>query len=314
MIDDATPSAEGREFARLGAELSNWGRWGPDDQIGTLNFITPERIRRASALVRRGRVFDLSLALDEHGPQPGGNGRYNAQHTMTQIDTQRPAGMAVFDDEVRMALQGSTQWDSLAHVGYDGYLYNGVPVGTVTEDGAEFNSIDRTADRIVGRGVLLDIARAVGKDELPGGFEVTAELLSLAEERSGTEVGPGDILLVRTGWQRIFDRGDRDRFMDRSLAPGLGLSSSRWLRDRDVAALAADTQAVEVKPPRDGGATHPVHMVLIRDMGMTLGELFDLEALAADCAEDAVYEFLFVAPPLKITGAVGSPVTPLAIK
>jgi kynurenine formamidase len=306
--------AEARRFARLGTELRNWGRWGTDDQIGTLNLITPQRIAAAAGLVRRGTVFDLSLALDENGPQPGGNGRYNAQHKMTLRDHGLPAGMAAFDDEVQLALQGSTQWDALAHVGYDGYLYNGVPYDAVTERGAERNSIDHVVDRVVGRGVLLDIGRLLGLDELPGGFEITPDLLDKAEQAAGSQVTGGDIVLVRTGWKRLFERGERDAFMDRSFAPGLGLDTCRWLYERDVAAVATDTQAVEVKPPRDGEATHPVHMVLVRDMGMTMGELFDLEALAADCAGDGVHEFFFCAAPLKITGAVGSPITPLAIK
>lgn len=307
-------SADVRRFARIGAELSNWGRWGEDDQLGTLNFITPERVATAAGLIRNGTVFDLSLALDENGPQPGGNGRYNLQHTMTLRSERGVAGMAAFDDEARLALQGSTQWDSLAHVGYDGMLYNGVPVESVSEAGASLNSIDQVVERIVGRGVLLDVARALGVDELPGGFEITPAHLEQAEASAGITADSGDILLIRTGWTRLFHRSERDAYMDRTYAPGLGLDCCAWLYEREIAAIAADTQAVEVKPPRDGEATHPLHMVLIRDMGMTLGELFDLEVLSEACASDGRYDFFLCAPPLKITGAVGSPVTPLAIK
>lgn len=307
-------TSEPRAFARLGAELSNWGRWGPDDEIGTLNLITPERRAAAGRLIRRGAVFDLSFALGADGPQPTGAPRGNLRHTMTTIDRGWPAGMALFDDEAHLALQASTQWDALSHVGYDGLLYNGISDAVVTPEGASRHSIDRVTALLVGRGILLDVAAAAGLDELPGGFEVTPGLLDLAEVRSGTAVGPGDILLVRTGWTRVFRRGDRAAFMDKSAAPGLGLETCRWLHERDVAAVAVDTQAAEVKPPRDGDATHPVHMVAIRDMGLTLGELFDLEELARDCAEDGVFEFLLSAAPLKVSGAVGSPTTPLAIK
>ena len=302
-------------FKAVGMRLSNWGRWGSEDELGTLNFITPEKIVRAARLVRTGQAFELSLALDEAGPQRGVNGRNNPVHVMTIADdVSFPAGMFLADDMAILSLQCATQWDSLAHVGYDKHLYNGVPIGVVTvKRGAMRNSIDKLGPRVVGRGVLLDIPRALGTEILEGGYEITQTDLELAEQRQGVRVGSGDILLLRTGWQQKLEQRDAASYMG-NVAPGIGLDCCDWLHDRQVAAIASDTQAMEVKPPRDPLASHPIHMVLIRDMGMTLGEMFNLEALARGCAEDGVYDFFFSAPPLKITGAVGSPITPIVIK
>jgi len=302
-------------FRDVGRRLSNWGRWGEHDQLGTLNLIDPADIVRAAALVRTGKVFDLSIPLDESGPQRGVNGRHNVIHTITIADgTSFPAGMFLADDMAVLSLQGATQWDSLAHVGYDGLLYNGVPVSNVTvRSGARRNGIDRLGPRVVGRGLLLDVPRALGCDAFVDDHEITPDDLEAAETAHGVTVGRGDILLLRTGWIRLLHGGDAQTFMA-NVAPGIGLAACEWLHARGVAAVATDTQAVEVKPPRDPEASHPVHMVLIRDVGMTLGEMFDLEELAADCAADGAYEFLFSAQPLKISGAVGSPITPVAVK
>lgn len=300
-------------FKELGARLRNWGRWGPDDEFGTLNFATPERVAAAARLVRTGRVFDLGMPLDSSGPQPGGL-RFNPIHRMSATPADfadGPGGMIASDDLVIMPTQAATQWDSLAHVGYDGEFYNGVPGSAVTTFGASRNSIDKVAGRLAGRGVLLDIARLKGVDSLAAGERIDAEDLNAAERSQGVTVGSGDFLLVRTGWYRTFLAGDHPGYLGSS--PGLGLSCCAWLHDREVAAVCADNSAVEVLPSEVEGVEVPLHMILIRDLGMTLGEMFDLEALAADCAERSVWEFFFTGPALKITGAVGSPLTPLAI-
>jgi len=308
-------TADPGSFREVGRRLSNWGRWGDDDQLGTLNLIDAAAIVRAASLVRTGRVFDLSIPLDDTGPQRGAHGRHNPIHAMTIADdTTFPAGMFLADDMAVLSLQGATQWDSLAHVGYDKLLYNGVPITDVTvRGGATRNGIDRLGARVLGRGVLLDVPRALGRDAFEDDHEITPADLEAAEAAHGVSVGAGDVLLVRTGWIRHLHRGDVTTYMT-NYAPGIGLAACAWLHDRGVAAVATDTQAVEVKPPRDDRSSHPVHLVLIRDVGMTLGEMFDLEELADDCAADGVHEFLFTAQPLKITGAVGSPITPVAVK
>lgn len=302
------------DFRELGKRLSNWGRWGNEDERGTLNLITPERLVAAAGLVRTGKVFDLGIPFDANGPQPGG-GRINPVHLMSQTgDTQVfPGGFRYADDYIFMPLQGASQWDALAHVYYDDHLYNGFPARDVTVVGAERCSIDRIAKGVAGRGVLLDIARLRGVDWLEAGAVITPDDLEAAERAQGVQVGGGDILLFRTGWRRFFlESGSPDEFM--AGEPGLGQDCCEWLHEREVAVVCSDNWAIEVLPGEDPDALLQVHMVLIRDMGMTLGEILDFEELAQDCAEDGVWEFLFCAPPLKVTNGVGSPINPLAMK
>ncbi len=300
----------------IARRVSNWGRFGAGDEIGTLNFITPDVVRRGAACVRRGDVFSLGLPLDKDGPQLGTGARTNPVHTMTAIGGAYgpdPDGFHFNDDQLALPLQGATQWDSLAHVYYDGKLYNGHPVEGVTAEGAARNSIDKIARGVVSRGVLLDVARTKGVDRLKAGDVITSQDLEAAEKTAGVRASRGDVLLVRTGHMSVFTV-DRDRTGYMKVEPGLGIDSVEWLHAREIAALATDTMAVEVIPFEDPAVPLPVHMLCIRDVGLTLGEMFDLEELAADCARDGVYEFLFSAPPLKVTGGVGSPLNPLAVK
>lgn len=300
----------------LGKQVSNWGRWGDDDELGTVNFITPEKRVAAARLVRSGRLFDLGMPFNTNGPQAGYGGRFNPIHLMSIVPMEPlgiPDGVIAADDIVTMPLSCATQWDSLAHIGYDGLFYNNTPANKVTaRSGALRNSFDKMAGKLIGRGVLLDIVALRGGQRLGASEEVTADDLSAAEERQGVRVGSGDILLVRTGWYQHFLAGDRAAFMGHEA--GLGLSTVPWLRDREVAAVALDNWGVEVLPCKVQGSHVPLHMVLIRDVGMPLGEMFNLEGLAADCASDGVWEFLFCGPGLNITGSVGSPITPVALK
>jgi kynurenine formamidase len=303
------------DFREVGRRLSNWGRWGPEDERGTVNFITPECIVAAAALIKRGVVFDLGIPLDGQGPQPGG-GRINPVRLMSETGEQQERLRGSFhyaDDYVFMPLQAGSQWDGLAHVFYDDQLYNGFPVGDVGPRGAMHCSIDKMAKGIVGRGVLLDVARLKGVDWMQAGEVITPEDLDAAAGAQGVEVRSGDILFIRTGWRRKFvEERDPRAFM--SGEPGIGLACAEWLHDHEVAVIGSDNWAIEVLPGENPSEMMDVHMVLIRDMGMTLGEILDFEELAADCAADGVYEFFTAAPPLKFTRAVGSPINPLAIK
>ncbi|MFG2941205.1 cyclase family protein [Streptomyces sp. NPDC048282] len=300
----------------LGKELSNWGRWGDDDEIGTLNFVTPEKRVAAAQLVRTGKNFDLGMPFDKDGPFTPGGFRTNPQHVMTLLPSDTagcPDGMISADDMVVLGLQAATQWDSLAHVGYGGLFYNNVPAAAVNSFvGAAKNSFAKAVEHLISRGVLLDIAALKGVDRLPDSYEITAADLSAAEERQGVRVESGDILCLRTGSYKWFLEGDREHFMGDE--PGPGLDTCRWLYEREVAALALDNWACEVYPCPIEGAIIPFHQVTIRDMGLTLGEMFNFEGLAADCEQDGVWEFLFCAPGLKVTGSVGSPITPMALK
>src|SRR5260370_12700731 len=162
----------------LGKELSNWGRWGDDDEIGTLNFITPEKLVRSAQLIRTGKIIDCGIPFDKNGPFPPGGWRNNPVHVMTLLpsDTWRAKdGQISADDMVIMGLQASTQWDGLAHVGYDGFFYNQAPATPATHfPGPSRNSISKVAPRLMSRGVLLDIAALKGLDALPDSYESTA--------------------------------------------------------------------------------------------------------------------------------------------
>jgi kynurenine formamidase len=303
------------DFRELGKRLSNWGRWGAEDEQGTLNLITPERLVAAAGLVRKGAIFDLGIPFDDQGPQPGG-ARINPVHLMSQTgDTQVfPGGFRYADDYIFMPLQGASQWDALAHVYYDDQLYNGYPASDVTVVGAFHDTIDRIAKGVAGRGVLLDIARLRGVDWLEAGEVITPDDFEGAiAAQGGVEVGSGDILLFRTGWRWMFlEQKSAQDFM--AGEPGLGQDCCEWLHEREVAAVCSDNWAIEVLPGEVSDVVLNVHMVLIRDMGLTLGEILDFEELAADCVADGVWEFFFCAPPLKVTRGVGSPINPLAIK
>jgi len=306
------------DFRSVGARLRTWGRWGDDDERGTLNHITPERLAAAARLVKRGVTFDLGIPLGADGPQAG-HGRVNPIHLMSVVDGVEvdragiTGAMHYNDDYVVMPLQAATQWDGLAHVFYDDLLYNGFPSDTVSTTGARHDSIDKISGGVAGRGVLLDIPRLRGVDWLEAGDEIAPDELDAAAAAAGVAVGPGDIVLLRTGWWARL-RAERSRRAFFAGEPGPSLACADWLAEREVAALAADNHAVEALPNAHAGTNYPLHLVLIRDMGMTLGEFFDLEELAAHCAADGVAEFFFCAPPLKVTGAVGSPINPLAIK
>ena len=310
---DAGLARDASWLRELGQRFSNWGRFGANDERGTLNYITRERVRAACALPRRGQVISCALPFDARGPQNGALGRFNPEHAMLSTGEQElPGGFRYADDLVRMPLQCGTQWDSLAHVFYDGKLYNGRDASLVTQQGARANSIDRIAAGVVGRGVLLDLPRTSGLRWLDDATALLPEDLDLCAERQGVTIESGDIVLLRTGrLGRALEAGSWDGYLE-SPSPGLSIRCARWLFEREIAAVASDTACVEVLPSEVTGCLLPLHMVAIRDIGLTLGEIFALDALAEACAADGNYDFLFAAPPLPITGAVGSPINPPA--
>lgn len=294
-----------------------WERWGPDDQVGAANHITQSVVRDAAQLIRRGAVFPLALPLDASGPQKSGTNRPNPQHVMLLLPSDgSPFPRQGFtDDAVYMPLQAATQWDGLCHAFLDGVSYNGQTAETIgTRHGAKRNSITNLTDRATGRGVLLDIARFKGRPWLEPGESIQAEDLERCAERQGVTVTEGDFVLIRTGQiAQARSMGDWGDYAG-GAAPGLGVSAAEYLCPRGVTAVATDTWGVEVKPYETEDMMAPLHVIFLINAGIYLGEMWDLEALAEDCAEDGVYEFFLTAPPLTITGSVGSPVTPLAIK
>lgn len=319
-IDRTDPEAE---IASRAEAYRNWGRWGEDDVLGTLNFIDSAKRIEAAALVRDGVVISLSQSFDTDGPQKGWRRRTNPVHTMTDTGTdaergnQRfPHGIGGADDVIAMPLQCSTQWDGLGHIFDHGFAWNGRRAGdVVTSEGDLVTGIEHAASVIVSRGVLLDLGRHLEPDtgELPDGYAISAGELDACAAREGVTIGRGDIVLVRTG---RLSRARREGWGEYAGGPsaGLSLTTAGWLHRTEIAAIATDTWGFEVRPNEfDVPSFQPLHQVVIPNLGLTIGEMWDLDELATSCAERGRWDFLLSAPPLPITGAVGSPINPVAI-
>jgi kynurenine formamidase len=298
----------------------NWGRFGDLDQLGTANHLTPERIVAAAALVKTGKRFSLALPIGP--PTPGG---YRAEplhfYRFAAGDGVLGSGRGgaayqVSDDYIVMALQASTQLDGFGHVGGDSTLYNGYWAGLVTATGgARRLGVHHLAQGIVGRAVLLDVARHAGVEHLEPGFPIGPDELDGATAAQGVRVGPGDIVLVHTGhvgWKLGLPPGSPDATDRRE--PGISTRAIPWLHDHDVAMIATDTAACSVVPAEPGDEFLTWHVAALRDLGLLVGELFDLDALAADCVADGVWEGFFCAAPMPIVGASGSPLNPVVVK
>jgi kynurenine formamidase len=305
------------ELHELARRVSNWGRWGPDDQRGTLNLITSEAVLRGKSAIRTGRLFSLAIPFDQTGPQWDTKNmpeRVNPElrtHTVNVAFTGDDADFTTSDDSFRMGSQAATHLDALAHAGYEGRLWNDTPSSVVSSDGAARLGIEHVG-AVATRGVLLDIARLHGVDSFSDNYPITGDDLEAAAVAAGVEVAAGDAILVRTGQMHYLREGDKRRYSMPS--PGLSTQSIAWIRDHDVALVATDTITFEVYPCEDPRIFMPVHMIHLRDMGLAQGQNWHLDDLAADSAADAQYDFLLVATPLPLTGAVGAPAAPTAIK
>ena len=325
-LDRSDPEGE---IAKTVARVSNWGRWGEDDVRGTMNFLTDAKRVSAAGLVQAGRSYSLSLPFDMDGPQNGWRRRTNPVHTMLDTGTDAvtgiqgfPPGIGGADDVIAMPLQCSTQWDGLGHIFDHGRAWNGRPAeSVVTSLGDGVTGIETVADVVCGRGVLLDVGRAVGTDgELPDGFAITEEHLeqTIAAQGASAAVGRGDIVVVRTGQlsraRRGVAAGEGWGGYAGGAAPGLSFTTADWLHRTEIAAIATDTWGFEVRPNEFDDAFQPLHQVAIPHLGLFLGEMWDLDGLASACAEDGRYDFLLTAAPLRVTGAVGAPVNPIALR
>ncbi|HEY5223041.1 MAG TPA: cyclase family protein [Microbacteriaceae bacterium] len=310
------------------AEYRNWGRWGEHDVHGTLNFIDEAKRVEAAGLIRRGVSFSLSQSFDGNGPQNGWRRRTNPVHTMldTGVDAALgnqgfPHGIGGADDVVFMPLQSSTQWDGLGHIFDRGKAWNGRNANeVVTSEGDLVTGIETAKDKFVSRGVLLDVGAVLGAEhgtpgELPDGFAITPDHLDRVIEAQGASsvVGRGDIMLVRTG---RLTRARREGWKEYAGGPcaGLSFTTAGWLHSREIAAVATDTWGFEVRPNEFDEAFQPLHQVAIPNMGLFIGELWDLDALAADCAAERRFDFFLTAAPIPFTNAVGAPVNPIAVK
>jgi kynurenine formamidase len=284
--------------------LSNWGRWGADDQLGALNLITPEVTAAAAATVRSGRTVSCARPLDT---RPAVDNPHPVAHHM--IGTATEGGGA---DYIALAPHGfaTSHIDALCHIFHEGRIYNGYPVEAVTAHGATQLGIHHLRSGIVTRGVLLDIPAQRGVDALEPGEPVFPEDLEAAEEAGDLRVRAGDALLVRTGrWRWRAEHGPWDAS---TLAAGLDASCLPWLRERDVATLGSDCVS-DVLPSRVEGVVMPIHTVVIVALGVHLMDNLDFDALAEVCAEERRWEFLFTVAPLVLRRGTASPVNPIAV-
>lgn len=312
-------AGSGRDvYDAIAARVRNWGRWGDEDQLGTLNLVDAAARRRGAACVQSGEAFALGLPLSaEEGIQAGFiPGRVDPTLTMTAVNqplSADPEWICSSEDKVELSLQCATHWDALAHVSYGGRMYNGFPAGAVTEAGAGALAISEIAT-LVTRGVLLDVARAKGVPKLDPGYPITPADLDAALELAGIALEPGDVVLVRTGQMAYLRPPQRDLVAYTFPAPGLTMATAEWFHDHDVAAVATDTIALEVFPPERDDLYLPVHLLHLVEMGMTQGQNWVLDELADHCAADGRYGFLLDATPLPFTKACGSPLNPVAVK
>ncbi|MDT3687557.1 MAG: cyclase family protein [Pseudorhodoplanes sp.] len=309
-------------IAEAHKKLSNWGRWGANDQLGTLNHVTTEDIVAATRLVRKGKVFALGIPLDRNGPQNGlFGGRWNPIHTMLATGTDAVAGrqdeapnIRYADDAINMPVQGATHWDALGHVFYQDKMYNGYDARLVDSNGLATLGIEHARNKMVGRGVLLDVARFKGVEYLQDGYGISNDELDACAKAQNVEIRRGDFVIIRTGqMERCLKEGQWGGYAGGD-APGVKFENCYWCHGKQIAAICSDTWGVEVRPNETTEANQPWHWVVIPAMGLTMGEIFYVKELAEDCAEDKVYEFFFNAPPLVITGGTGSPINPQAIK
>ena len=302
---------------------TNWGKWGPDDEVGALNYLTPAEVLRGVQHIKSGAVFTLQRLIGDPKGDPVWPGRSPAEKTMVLDESswdgedapQFPGGLHYADDKIVAFLQGSTQYDALGHVWYGGQIWNGYDART-TVGGLDKASVAPIAERgVAGRGILLDMARFRGKDNLDKAETFTHEDLVACAESQGVTIEKHDILIIRTNFLKLFfEQGDA--FYEGFCEPGLVYSPElvSWFQDMEIPNLVTDTIANEVTTDPNTGAALPLHCALMRNLGVTLTEICDLEKLAASCAEDGQYTFFYVAAPLKVNEASGSPVNPVAIK
>lgn len=311
---------------------SSWDVFGRDDQLGTVNFLTPERVAAAARLIRTGRRFNLDYPLNAFEPYPTGTRHPTRHHVFANNEFHRDDWLDSF------YLQSTSQLDSLRHIGHPEHgFYNGLSAEDNNEGSIALGIHNWAQSGIAGRGVLLDVARFFEGQGLSYDCEQTialdvAALDAIAESQGVTWHG-GDMILLRTGWSENYvakSLDERIEFNKRNKSPGLAQREEvlRWLWDREIALVASDNPAVEADPviesdfrkPTDApparGVNHSgmLHRPLIALLGMALGELWKVDELAADCASDGVYEFFLTCKPLNIIGGVGSPPNALAIK
>jgi kynurenine formamidase len=302
------------EFEKLFQAVNNWGRWGPDDDKGTLNYIRPEHVRRAAGLVWAGRSVSMAIPINKVA---GPDNPHPATHYMVQnYDFHSDLGEPQFcADYLASECHGDchTHIDALCHIAYQGKLYNGKPVSAVTSHGATIQDIAAYAHGLVGRGVLLDIPRLRGVKWLEPGEAVSTAELEAAEKAQGVRLSEGDIFVFRTGHhRRRLELGPWNNGYDGEGKAGLHVETIRMLHERKVAAFFPDGDG-ETVPSNVEGLAYPIHALQIAAMGVACADSLQFEELVKICEEEKRWEFLVMAAPLRLPGGTGSLFNPIAV-
>ena len=314
-ITKTTPAhVSGAQFEELFLSVKNWGRWGPEDDKGTLNYITPEHLRRAAGLVRSGRSVSMEIPINTVA---GPDNPHPATHYMVQnYDFHSDLGEPQFcADYLASECHGDchTHIDALCHIAYQGKLYNGKPTSAVTSRGSTIQDIAAFAHGIVGRGVLLDIPRLRGVKWLEPGEAVSRAELEAAEESQSVRLGEGDIFVFRTGHhRRRLELGPWNNEYDGEGKAGLHVDTIPMLHERQVAAFFPDGDG-ETVPSNVEGVANPIHALQIAAMGMACADSLQFEELVKICEQEKRWEFLVMAGPLRLPGGTGSLFNPIAV-
>ncbi|MDA1076277.1 MAG: cyclase family protein [Proteobacteria bacterium] len=293
------------EYDQWMQEISNWGRWGADDELGTLNLITPARSKAAAALVTEGvtvsLALDLNIVADDLNTNPFIHTRNTAEFSGHQVAGDRY--------EVEYHGFAHSHMDGLPHFAHYGKMYNGVEFSELNE-GSDKLGIHNFKNGVFTRGVLVDMARFKGVEYLQPGTVITTEDFEAWEKATGIRVQAGDVLLVRTGrWAQVAATGQWN-FLEK--AAGLHASVAKWLKERDVAVIGCDGVS-DVMPSGVEGLANPLHELVLVGLGMPILDNLNLEDVATAAAERNRWTFLYVGAPLRVRGGTGSPLNPLAV-
>jgi kynurenine formamidase len=294
------------DIDRWMTELSNWGRWGKDDELGAINLITQTKRKQAAALVREG--ISVSLARDTNkDAAPDNTSPYEHRMAITGANSRGQFSA----DTVGVFFHGyqHTHLDALCHMFYQGKMYNGFSQEEVAEKGCNKLGIQNLKQGVFTRAVLIDIPRLKGVDYLEPTTAIYPHDIEAWEKKTGVRVSSGDVILIRTGrWAR---RAKSGAWNVSANSAGLQASCARWLKARDVAILGSDV-ASDLLPSGIEGVSHPVHQLTLVAMGVHIFDNCDLEELSETCARLRRWEFLLTAAPIRVTGGTGSPLNPVA--
>lgn len=302
----------------------NWGKWGPNDEVGCLNYLTDAEVLRGVKAIKSGKVITIGSVIRGGAADPVWPGRHGADLMQTQSyqhylsGALKPIGGGIMyaDDFMNTFLHGVTHTDAMGHLWYGDKIWNGYSAKSTMGKMLKASVLPIAERGIVGRGVLLDVAKFKGVASLDPGMQITLQDILDTAKSENVTIEKHDVLIIRTGFLQLFFTKGADWFYKNFNEPGVTAEKAlcEWLNKMEISFTASDTIAHEQTMSSVTGTAIPLHPWLLRDMGLGILEIADLEALSADCAKDGQYTFMFVAAPLKIAYATGAPTNPVCIK